>query len=523
MKVIFIFPNYDCPPGISIGLSYISAFLKQQGHKTKILHICDELNYGFDIIKIKNDVKQFNADLVAFSVGENHYKDMCDLARAIKHENNNIPIAFGGIHVTLNAESVMRDNPYIDFCLLGEGEDVLPELLNWIAKESSEPCNIPNVWARDKSKNKIIKNKMRRLKDITQLPFMDLEGWDFEKITNLRRGWVNISMNRGCPYRCSFCHNVGEVKVLKENFATKGTSNQELGYLRLRGVDDMIAELCHIIDKYPYVKTFSFIDDTFTFNHNHMKQFFLKYKEKVNVPFICLTTVNDLDEELIKLMSEAGCDMIRFGVESATDRIRKNIIKRNFSNKKIKEVFKLCKKYSIRTFAYNIIAHPTETKSEILDTLKLNATILPEGIRISLGYPYKGTPYYDIAKKMGQIDDELNYHNYSTYSKFKFTEDEKLWIDKCKTYFKWWLNIFIDNEASVYYENLVNELEHIGRFQWEDSEYRKKLQIKDQELSDMLRKKQITHYTSTFPDRPDIVILFEAGKEEIKEEELDGH
>lgn len=53
----------------------------------------------------------------------------------------------------------------------------------------------------------------------------------------------------------------------------------------------------------------------------------------------------------------------------------------------------------VKNFSYNIIAHPTETKEEMLNTIKLNAEIKPSGIRISLGYPYKGTEYYDIAKK----------------------------------------------------------------------------------------------------------------------------
>jgi len=521
MKVLFIFPNYDCPLGISIGVSYLSAALKEHGHETRILHICDEIDYGFDISRIKVDVNEYNPEIIAFSVGENHYEDMCNLAKQLKEENENTPIVFGGIHITLNAEDVMKLNPFIDFCIVGEGDDALPDLVDKLSNDD-DLYSIPNVWARDKNRN-IIKNKMRPLKDITNLPFMDLDEWKFEEITKTRRGWVNISMNRGCPYRCSFCHNVGQVKILKENFNTKGTSNSELGYLRVRGIDDIISELCSIKQKYPLVTAFSFIDDTFTFDRNHMKKFFVEYKEKVNLPFICLTTVNSLDEEIISFMADAGCDMIRFGVESASPRIRKELIKRNFSNKKILEIFSLCKKYSIRTFAYNIIAHPTEKKEEILATLKLNATILPEGVRVSLGYPYKGTPYYNIAKSLDQIEDESTYHNYSTYTKFKFTEDEKLWIDKCNSYFKWWLNAFADNESSVYYKKLIDELEALSKEQWENHMQKILLQNKDQQLTDMLKENMVTHYTSPFSDRPDIVILFDAGKEKIKREELDGH
>ena len=38
-------------------------------------------------------------------------------------------------------------------------------------------------------------------------------------------------MNRGCPYRCTYCHNNGVAKVLQEGFKTKTSSNDDLGYL----------------------------------------------------------------------------------------------------------------------------------------------------------------------------------------------------------------------------------------------------------------------------------------------------
>lgn len=519
MKVIFIFPNYDCPLGLSIGVSYLSACLKEHGHCTKILHINEDIGYSFDIDNIINDILDYNPGLVAISTGENHFQDMIELSNHFRNVSN-IPIAFGGIHVTLNAEKIMSQYKVIDYCMLGEGEDSIIELVDAL-ENNTDATNIKNIWVNNGSN--IIKNKMRPLKDITNLPNMDLEGWEFEKITKLRRGWVNISMNRGCPYRCSFCHNVGEVKVLQENYNTVGTSNKELGYLRLRGIDSMISELKHIVKKYPFVKEFSFIDDTFTFNKEYMKDFFKVYAEEIGVPFVCLTTVNDVDEELIQLMKKANCDMIRFGVESATPRIRKNIICRSFPQNNIYKAFSLCKKYGIRTFSYNIIAHPTETKEEILNTLKLNSNLLPSGIRVSLGYPYKGTKYYEIAKKMNQIDDDnVIFHNYSTYTKFKFSSEEKLWIDKCRSYFKWWLNLFLENEASQIYKNHIEYLESLSSKEWNDSAIREQLMKIDEETTDYLKSHNIIHFTSPFSDRPDIVILFD-GEISVKKEEIDEH
>lgn len=518
MKVQFIFPNYDCPIGISIGVSYLSAILKERGYETKIIHICDMIGYPYNEQKIIDDIKSYAPDLIAISTGENHYRDMTHLSIELK-KNISTPIAIGGVHATINAEEVANSNNGYDYILLGEGEEALPELVEAIEKGRSTK-NIPNVWA--KIDGYIYKNKMRPLVQNLSLPFMDLEGWEFEKITLMRRGWVNVSMNRGCPYRCSFCHNLAEVEVLKENFKTKGTGNKELGYLRLRNIENMIQELKYIKLKYPFVKEFSFIDDTFTYDKTHMMKFFELYATEVNLPFVCLTTINDLDEELIRAMKKANCDMIRFGVETATSRIRKKIINRNFSISKIHNIFRLCKENNIRTFSYNIIAHPSEQIEEIEDTLKLNASLMPEGIRISLGYPYKGTRYYEIAKEMNLLDEEKEYYNYSTFTKFKFTFDEKLWIDKCRVFFKWWLNMYLENECSVYYKKNIDMLLGLSSEEWNNEVVRKKLLQLDWKLSEKFKQDKVVHYTSPYEDRPDIVVLYDE-KVMLEREAIDEH
>ena len=88
----------------------------------------------------------------------------------------------------------MEHNSFIDYCIIGEGDDAFPELLDWIENENKFDCSIPNVWSR-RSNGDLIANRMRLLKDISILPFMDLEGWKFEKITKLRRN----SPNWPCP------------------------------------------------------------------------------------------------------------------------------------------------------------------------------------------------------------------------------------------------------------------------------------------------------------------------------------
>lgn len=518
MRVQFIWPNFDCPLGKSVGLSYLSGALKQAGHDTRIEHICEWLDNPFDLEQVPGHVRDFNPDLIAFSTGANHYPEMRKLGALLKKQLDK-PIVFGGIHTTLNAPTVMAENPFIDFANIGEGDDSLLELVEAL-DTGCDSTRIPNVWAR--KDGEVVANAPRPLKDITALPWMDLEAWQFERITKNRRGWVNVYMNRGCPYRCTYCHNNGVAKILQQGLGTKTSSNQDLGYLRLRGIDDMIEELKSILNRYDFVKAFSFNDDTFTMDQDHMKKFLASYKKEIGIPFVCNTTVLDVDREMLEVMKDANCELVRFGVETATDRIKKDVLKRFFSEEKTREVFKTCREIGLRTFAFNILANPTESREEMKETLRLNSVLKPDGLKVSLGYPYPGTEYHDIAKSLDLIDEESHYHNFIHDSKLKWTEDDRLWIDKVRVVYWWWMNVYLDNEASPLYQQLVNMVESIPEDEWMDPETERRMWDLDDALSNLMKIRGITHYTIPFKDRPEISILH-LGDQALEREVLDEH
>ena len=70
MKILFIWPNYDCPIGMSIGVAYLSSVLQQENFETKILHINDEIGYPYDKKVILRDIELFILDLYLLKAKE---------------------------------------------------------------------------------------------------------------------------------------------------------------------------------------------------------------------------------------------------------------------------------------------------------------------------------------------------------------------------------------------------------------------------------------------------------------------
>ena len=106
-----------------------------------------------------------------------------------------------------------------------------------------------------------------------------------------------------------------------------------MGYLRLRDPQDMIDELKSLMGKFD-VKAFSFNDDSFTMNKAQMMEFLPMYAREIGLPWVCNTTVLDVDRDILQAMADANCDLIRYGVETATERIRRHVLKRVFSTER---------------------------------------------------------------------------------------------------------------------------------------------------------------------------------------------
>ena len=131
-----------------------------------------------------------------------------------------------------------------------------------------------------------------------------------------------------------------------------------------------------------------------------------------------------------------------------------------------------------------------------------------------------------VPKKGGQftlIDEKKHLHNFISETKLKYSDEDRLWIDKVRCVYWWWMNVYLENEASPLYAELVKLVEAMSSEEWLHPETERRMWDLDDALSSVVKARGITHYTIPFKDRPEIGILFVGTDRTLTREVLDPH
>ncbi len=393
MKIMFVHSQDE-----SLAVESLSAFLKANGHRTGLIFdpclfesSSVRNRYLSELLDIRmalvSQVKESKPGLVAFSVNTVTYQWALQMAGLIKNEIN-VPTIFGGIHVTSMPDRVINREE-VDFLCVGEGEYPLLELVNSL-ETGVVDYNIKNIWF--KKDGVIIKNDVRPpIDNLDTLPFLD-KGIFYSKYKMFSTNYMTMTA-RGCPYSCTYCCNDVWHNVYKGN-----------KYLRRRSVDNVIEELLIMKNKYR-IKRINFFDDVFVMDTKWLKEFSEKYKDMIGLPFGCMAHCKLINLERAKLLKEAGCYGISFGLQTANEANRKNILKRMEKNDDVRKAASICHTVGLRFLIDHIFGIPYEGDKEYIEAINFYNEIRPTGINTyQLAY-FPNTRIIQTSKDAGLLTD----------------------------------------------------------------------------------------------------------------------
>lgn len=408
MKVLLISANTEQfnMPAMPLGLSCVVEAVKRAGHETFMLDLMFQMDVG---ATLRETIKDFLPECIGISVrniDDQNIDSPLFLLEKVKEVVkecrglSSAPIVLGGAGYSMFPESSLS---YLeaDYGIEGEGELAFPALLSCL-KNMDDLSGVPGLHTRSK-----IKTRPRTL--CSQLDRFVLPETSTLSTSASRSQdpWIPVQTRRGCPLKCSYC----------------STSAIEGSILRKRS-PEVVADWLKSWVKSGY-SNFFFVDNTFNLPPSYAKAICREIlKRELDMDWRAIIYPRNVDEELVKLMTDAGCIGISLGFDSGSQQILKNLNKK-FTTEDVKRISALFSDHGVERMGFLLLGGPGETKETVeeslafADSLKLDAMRLTGGIRI-----YPDTQLAKIAKKQGVITSKTDL----LYPRFYLSKELEHWL-----------------------------------------------------------------------------------------------
>ena len=486
MKILFIYPNAGSQPGFSYGIAQLSAVLKQAGHRVELIHICEDLAPHPSEDEFIRRVKASAPDLIGLSVVTNQWP-LAERLATWSRKATEVPIVCGGIHAMAAPEQILETGLF-DYVIRGEAELPMLEFVNRLER-GHDVSDIGNLAFMQG--DQIVTNPLGPLPDLNRLPPKDYSIFEFQRLVNAKNGWVGLLASRGCPFSCTYCFNRQLVKHYREDLRC---SFGDLNYIRHHTVDSIIAEIKFLLENYSDIRMFIFDDDLFTYKKEFVSDFCREYIKVCGLPFVVNAHVGFFDEERARMLSDANCRIVKFGVESGSPRIRKQILQRHMSNARIDNAIQTAKECDLHASVFLMIGLPDEGPDDLMATVDLMAGSLPGRFRWTYFFPFPGTGAHQLAVDSGHItaDEVPQLENFTDRSGLDFGEEHNLFLEKLGTAYPWFVNARADWPAAGIYRKMVDEILSLDAQAWRQRAER--ILAEDEEISARLVREGIQHY-----------------------------
>lgn len=377
MRILFVVTDLVME---SLGIMYLSGGLKKAGHEVRLAAVRED-----DVL---DTARCFGPDVIGYGLHSGLQHQLLSLNQRLK-EHLDFFAAFGGPHPTFFPE--MIDLPGVDGVCIGEGDHAMLELVHRLATGRS-PVGAPNWWI--KQDGHIYRSPIAPLiQDLDSLPFPDRELVKGREKYLKHRAMRTILTGRGCPFACTYCFNHAYADIYGPGWHK----------VRRRSVDNVIEEACRLKTD-DGAEFFYFADDTFILHPAWIEEFSRQYRKEVGVPFVCNVRANLVNNDLVRLLKEAGCYSACMGVETADDELRNLLFKRHMSTEQMRKAAETLHRYGIKLYTANILGIPTGSFDVDLETLKLNVQMKPEAVHVGLLQPFPGTQIRRFAEEHGLLE-----------------------------------------------------------------------------------------------------------------------
>jgi len=365
-----------------LGTLYAASYLRQHGYDVAL----------FDAMLAESEEEWGNAldehqpqYAIIYEDNFNYLSKMC-LLRMREAAFKMIDMAKGRGYIVIlcGADATDHFAEYLekgaDYCLLGEGEETLIELLNQLSAEKEAGHMIGLA-----SRTTLHPSRRPDITDLDKLPFPAWDLVDIQKYKSIwmkRHGYFSMNMvtTRGCPYHCNWCSK----PIWGQRYNSRSPENvaAEMQWIKENFAPDHIW----------------FADDILGLKPGWIEKFagLLREADAV-IPFKCLQRADLVNEKTASALAKAGCKTVWIGAESGSQKIL-DAMEKGDQVEDIYNAAQLLHKYGIEVGFFLQFGYPDETWEDVQKTLKMVRECAPDDIGISVSYPLPGTKFFERVK-----------------------------------------------------------------------------------------------------------------------------
>lgn len=382
---------------VNVSLSYVASILMSQGFEIALL---DGQAENLNIEAVCEKIARFSPQLIIANTNlPSLYGDLA-LIDLIKDRFRDIRvICIGTVCKSLHVEIMSKAR--VDICVTGEPELVAPRIVKAL-KTGERLKNVFGIVFREG--DEIVEVPCEsEVFDLNSLPFPPYHLMPMSKYLRELNGeylrYAPVLSSKGCPFKCGYYCPYPYGFGVGIKFRDPQKIVEEIDLLKNEFDVDLIV----------------FRDQVFTISHQRVNEICSRLIEKnLRIKWICETRLENITEDLLKMMKAAGCARIHYGLETADYEMFNRIAK---PGKKLDEAVKIIR----RTEESGIVAHthlivglPGESWDTIHRTVEFLRKNRIQSVQVSIITPYPGTRFFEEMKERGLI---LTY-DWSQYTGF---------------------------------------------------------------------------------------------------------
>jgi len=389
----------------TLGIGYIAALLEREGFGVRIL---DCIGKPMSLDEVICEANQFKPKIIGITATILTIDAAYEIGKKLKENLPSIPLIVGGPQFCSDPFDIIEKDIF-DVGVIGEGEQTFLEIAETLRDGTFSPESIKGIVYK---KDGIIKQSEPRpyISDLDTLLFPARHLYSPLSVykpvpASYRKKPVGLMItSRGCPYQCIFCDRT----VFGNRF-------------RAHSAEYVVDEIELLMNEFG-AREIRFMDDTFTMDANRTYAICDQIlKRRIKVPWTCLTRVDRVSLDLLRMMKKSGCWQVIYGLESGDDQILKRI-KKGVNVGDNEKAVRLAKKAGLNVRATFVFGMPGETVDSIRKTVDFTKRVKLDVVNFFTVILYPGNELYKIANREGK----LIHRDYEHYTSLIDTEKTKL-------------------------------------------------------------------------------------------------